>query len=143
MEKILEKCSGFIIRLPWIIIGEIEKNKFPRPTTPPADFSCAVRQPHDYLNLRYETRMRPPGVSSATFTASPPNLQRRLLLDMDFAIQRTPPRDDALANYLHFASNRLSRGIFTPKPPTMPGARWKTSAPTRLFYSNSICIAQL
>ena len=53
---------------------------------PSADFRAAVRKPHDPLSPRSGTRRGPPEVSSAAFPAHPPNLQRRPLMDMDFAV---------------------------------------------------------
>jgi len=53
---------------------------------PSADFSMAVRQTHDCLSPDSGTPSRSPEVSLTTFTAHPPNLQLRSLMDMDFVV---------------------------------------------------------
>src|SRR3954469_18090698 len=59
-----------------------------RPTMPSADFCTGVRGPQGPLSLVSETRRRSPEVSSTAFTAHPPDLQPRPLMDQDFAVSR-------------------------------------------------------
>ena len=59
-----------------------------RPTMPSADFCAGVREPRDPLSPVAETRRRPPEVISTAFTAHPPDLQPRPLMDKDFAVSR-------------------------------------------------------
>src|SRR5438270_5988253 len=59
-----------------------------RPTMPSADFCAGVREPRDPLSPVAGTRRRPPEVISTAFTAHPPDLQPRPLMDEDFAVSR-------------------------------------------------------
>jgi len=125
---------------------------------PSADFRAAVRKPHDPLSPRSGTRRGPPEVSSAAFPAHPPNLQRRPLMDMDFAVAcllvrttlprirflsigsrvcSTLPSDPALrrrpcaslALHLH----QVVRGTSTPKLRIMLGTHADSEAPPPQF----------
>ena len=56
-------------------------------TMPSADSCTAFMVPCGSLSPIFETRCRPPGVSSTAFTAHLPDLQPCPLVDMDFAIR--------------------------------------------------------
>jgi len=51
-----------------------------------ADSWAAVKGPHDPLSPEFETRRRPPEVSTTAFATHLPNLQPWPLMDMDFGI---------------------------------------------------------
>jgi hypothetical protein len=104
-------------------------------TVPSARFCAAAREPRGSLSPPSRTRHRPPEVSLASFSARPPDLQPRRLMDMDFVavcplvpswlphirslsigphlrygLLQTPLRGDALAGRLPFTSTRLGGG---------------------------------
>ena len=119
---------------------------------PSADFCAAIGSPHGSLSPQSETRRRSPGVSSAVFTAHPPDLQPWPLMDMDFAVKcllirpelphirflfvgsrlrSTLPSDAtsrcrpcaSLALHLH----QVVQETFTPRLPNMPSTHGRTS----------------
>src|SRR4051812_19582573 len=123
------------------------------PTMPSADFCTGVKEPRGPFSLVTETRRSPPEVSSTAFTAHPPDLHPRPLMDEDFAVSRplvrpglphirflfvrsrlrsTLPSDPAsrrrpcasLALHLH----QVVQGTFTPKLSNMLGTQLNRSA---------------
>ena len=64
-----------LLFLPFLPQCPDERAGSPCPTMPSADFCDAVRSPHGSLSPEFETRRRPPEVSSTAFTAHLPDLQ--------------------------------------------------------------------
>lgn len=61
---------------------------------PSADFRELIRKPHGLLSPVAGTARGSPEVSSTAFATHPPDLQNRLLMDMDFAIHRSLVQTD-------------------------------------------------
>ena len=84
----------------------------PRTTMPSADSCHAIRPPYGGLSPcpMTWTRDRPPEVSSPAFTAHPPDLQPRRLVDVDFVVKsRLVPACLPRIRFLSIGSRLCSR----------------------------------